>query len=225
MVWLGIQIVALKPINALGQVMLAWFIAPEVLGLVAMAFTVTTFVDLIQQAGVNQVLIHRHTSYRLWSSPAFWMTMAMGFLASVIIVVSARLVAQIYSEPQLVGLLLLTAIAPPIRALALVPRAKLQIDMRFGMLAKTMVITQAMQTAFTVALAAFGFGAYSVILPIPLIEAIRAGIYWWFAQTPIRMNLQLRKWRYLVSDTFYTLVAEICFRVIQQGDYITLAAL
>ena len=88
MVWLGIQIVALKPINAVGNLLLAWLVVPEVFGLVGMAYTVTTFVDLIQQAGVNQVLIHRHTSYRLWSSPAFWMTTAMGFLGSAVILAS-----------------------------------------------------------------------------------------------------------------------------------------
>ena len=120
---------------------------------------------------------------------------------------------------------MMLAIAPPIRAVALVPRAKLQIDMRFGLLAKTMVVTQALQTVLTVALAALNYGAYSVILPVPLIEVIRAAVYWWVVRSPIRLNIQLRRWRYLVSDAFYTFIAEICFRVVLQGDYVTLALL
>jgi PST family polysaccharide transporter len=221
--WLGMQTLALKPINVIGNLVLAWLLAPDIFGVIGMAYTVTAFVDLIQQAGVNQVLIHRHTSYRTWLNPAFWMSMATGLLASVVVLVSAPLAAAVYGEPKLIGLLSVLAIAPPIRALALIPTAKLQIDMRFGLLAKTMVATNALQMVLAVALAALGFGAYSVVLPVPLVEAVRMAIYWREVRPRVRFHLQWNRWRYLISDTVYTLAAYFCYTVINQGDYIILA--
>jgi PST family polysaccharide transporter len=187
-----------------------------------MAYTVTTFVDLIQQAGVNQVLIHRHTSYRTWLNPAFWMSMTTGLLASVVVLVCAPLAATVYGEPKLIGLLSVLAIAPPIRALSLIPTAKLQIDMRFGLLAKTMIATSLLQMVLAVSLAALGFGAYSVVLPVPLAEAVRMAVYWRQVRPQVRLNFQVNRWRYLISDTVYTLAAQFCYTMIGQGDYIIL---
>ena len=115
MAWLGAQTLLIKSVNMLGNLVLAWLLAPDIFGVVGMAYTVTTFVDLIQQAGVNQVLIHRHTSYRTWLNPAFWMSMATGLLASVVVLVGAPLAATVYGEPKLIGLLSVLALAPPIR--------------------------------------------------------------------------------------------------------------
>jgi O-antigen/teichoic acid export membrane protein len=221
--WLGMQALALKPINIIGNLALAWLLAPNVFGVVGMAYTVTSFVDLIQQAGVNQVLIHRHTSYRTWLNPAFWMSMTTGLLASVVVLVSAPLAAAVYDQPQLIGVLSVLAIAPPIRALALIPTAKLQIDMRFGLLAKTMVATNALQMVLAVALAALGFGVYSVVMPVPVVEAVRMVIYWREVRPRVRPNLQWNRWRYLISDTIFTMGAYFCYTVINQGDYIILA--
>ncbi len=223
--WLGMQTLALKPINVIGNLALAWLLAPNIFGVVGMAYTVTSFVDLIQQAGVNQVLIHRHTSYRTWLNPAFWMSMATGLLASGVVLVSAPLAAAAYGQPQLIGLLSVLAIAPPIRALSLIPTAKLQIDMRFALLAKTMIATNTLQMILAVSLAALGFGVYSVVMPVPVVEAARLAVYWREVRPRVRFNLQWNRWRYLISDTVYTLAAQFFFTVIGQGDYIILALL
>ena len=41
-----------------------------------------------------------------------------------------------------------------------------------------MIATNILQMASAVLLAALGFGAYSVVLPVPVAEAARMAVYW-----------------------------------------------
>src|SRR5437870_1122481 len=58
--WLTAQTLGAKAVGFVGQIILAWYLAPDDFGLVGLALTVAAFAGLIQQAGLKEILIHRH---------------------------------------------------------------------------------------------------------------------------------------------------------------------
>ena len=213
-----------KIISLIGQIILARLLTPESFGLIGLAYTLTAFTDLIQRAGIREVLVHRHRQFDRWATPAFWMSLAFGALAGVCMLASAPLLAWIYHEPRLVGLIVVLAAASPLTAAASVPEAKLQSQLRFNFLAKVGVFRVFATMALTIGFAWAGLGAYSFVLPIPLLAACTLVLYWRAARPAVRLRLRLRRWKYLLDDSLLLLAGSAVIAVIAQGDYFILGA-
>ena len=208
-----------------GQIILAWYLVPDDFGQLGLALTVTAFASLLQNAGIREILIHRQKRFASWANPAFWMSAFTGLLAGGFIVAVAPVAAAAYHNPQLVGLLLLFALSPPLFALAVVPDAQLQIQLRFRALAIVNIVLNIAQTATLVLLAWRGFGAYSFPLaPLAVLPA-RVAVTMWMARPPIRLSPQLRRWRYLLKDSSRLLLSGALLALTTQGDYLILGRL
>ena len=209
----------------MGQVVLAWLLLPEDFGLIGLAYTVTAFTTLIQQAGVREVLIHRHRHFHRWATPAFWMSLATGVLAGLMMAGAAPFVAMAYGEQELVGLLLVLALVSPLAGASTVPQAALESKLRFGLLARIAIIENLLQTALTIGLAWAGAGVYSFVVPRPIVVTIKLVILWAAARPRVRVRPQVRRWPYLLGDTSATLATGVLYSLVAQGDYIILGAL
>ncbi|HVF10908.1 MAG TPA: oligosaccharide flippase family protein, partial [Abditibacteriaceae bacterium] len=99
--WLVAQTLGTRMASAVEQIILAWLLLPQDFGLVALAYTVTQFIDIVQQAGLRDVLIQRQAHFNYWANPAFWMSAVMGLAASLLMAAAAPLAASLYKAPQL----------------------------------------------------------------------------------------------------------------------------
>src|SRR5688572_5777825 len=177
--WLAAQTVASKAISFAAQIVLAWILVPGDFGYVGLAMTVAAFVGLLQQAGVRDVLIQRQdAAFRRWATPAFWMSLALGLVAAAVMAAAAPLAAAVFRKPPLEPLILVLAIAAPLQALAVVPTARLQIDLRFKAIAGVTTAAQVLTSVLTVVFAKLGFGAYSFVLPAPIVAGLQAAALW-----------------------------------------------
>src|SRR6476469_3878302 len=129
--WMALQTIVAKLISIGGQVVLAWLLTDNDFGLVALAFTSTSFPAQINQVGLKEVLVHRNKRYHLWASSAHWMALGFGLLSALAMLAIAPPAAHIFKSPQLVGLIAVIALAAPIDLLSQVVAIKLQIDLRF----------------------------------------------------------------------------------------------
>lgn len=220
--WLTAQTLGAKAIAMLGQIVLAWFLIPEDFGLFGMAMTVQAFTQIIQQAGLREILIYRHRNYERWANSAFWMACALGFASGAVLAASAPLAGHFYHDQRVIGLLLVLAAAAPISGLDVVADARLQSQFRFGYLASTNLLTAAAQLVLSVLFARLGFGAYSFVLPRPFMSILRLSMLWVAARPPVRLRLQLRRWRYMIGDSFTLFAGNLVDMLTWQGDYILL---
>jgi PST family polysaccharide transporter len=223
--WLTAQTVGSKVVNMAGQVVLAWILTPTDWGLVGLAYTVTAFASLIQQAGLREILIHRHEHFNRWANPAFWMSLALGCLGAAVMVAAAPVAAWMYEEPQLVGLVLVLAATAPFSGLDIVPDAKLTSEMRFRYLAVVKWVNAVGTMGLSILFATLDFGPYSFVLPVPIITAVRLVLLWSATRPPVRLKPQWRRWKYLVNDSFMLLLAGFFIMLTWQGDYIVLGIL
>jgi len=220
--WLTAQTLGSKLVNMFGQVVLARLLLPESWGLVGEAYAITAFAGLIQQAGLREILIQRQGHFGRWANPAFWMSLSLGCLGALIMVALAPVAAWMYDDWRLFNLVLLLALSSPFSGLDIVPDAKLTNDLRFRFLACVKWLTAVGTMGLSIVFAKMGLGAYSFVLPLPLITVVRLVLLWSAARPPIRLHLHFRRWKYLMNDSVLLFLANFCNTITWNGDYMIL---
>lgn len=224
-IWLLGQTLLSKAVNLTGQIALGWLLDPDDFGQIALAFTVTAFVALLINPGIDVILVRRGRRFDLWSTPAFYFSLATSMVGCLVILAAAPLAAAFYGSPKLFGILAISAIATPLGSLVLIPTAKLRAEMRFRALAAANFLQSVLLTVLVVAFAAIGFGVYSFVLPLPIVCIIMTVVLWAIAQPTVRLRRPLRHWKYLIGDSSYIFGGRAMQVLVGQGDYMTLGAL
>jgi len=134
----------------------------------------------------------------------------------------APIAAWAYGRPELLGLIMVLSLTPPLQALQIVPRARLQMEMRIKALATLGVLTSLLTAALTIAGASLGMGAYSFVLPVPIVSIVVAAAAWRLARPPVRPQLRFSRWKYFIADSAALGGTRVMQTIIGQGDYIGL---
>ncbi len=223
--WVMLQAIVTKAVMVAGQLSLAWLLSPEDFGEIGLAYTVIAFVTLITNPGIDLILIRRGKRFHLWSTPAFYFTLATGCLGCIAILAAAPLVAHIYESPHVFGLLVVLALATPLGSLQIVPTAKLRSAMNFRAVSVIALAQSVLQTILTVLFALMGTGVYAFVIPVPIVYAAMAVVLWRIARPTVHTRDAFRHWRYLIGDSGYIFSQRLLVTVVLQCDNITLGTL
>jgi PST family polysaccharide transporter len=224
-VWTVLQTIGTKAILFLGQMVLAWLLAPDDFGKIGLAYTVTAFVALLINPGIDVILVRRGRRFHLWSTPAFYFGLLTAGLGCIAILIAAPLAARWYETPELVGVLSVLAFSTPLASLLLVPTAKLRSEMRFKAIALVVLFQTVLQTMLTIGFARAGFGVYSFAWPMPFVYLSSAAILWAIVRPPLKWRNPWRHWKYLIGDSSYIFGTRVLRTATGQADYMVLGAL
>lgn len=219
--WLLAQNVGTRAISFASQIILAKLLAPSDFGTIGLALTVTTLASVVANFGVDDVLLQRQKSLRLWTAAAFVTSLGLGLLSFLGVVALAPLFAMIYRAPILLKLLPLMALALPLTALSTVPMAKIRADLDFRFIAAYTTGELAALQLLTIVLAVLGFGVYSFAIPVPVMALVRAVAFWWAAR-PRFGRLRLKQLRMIGSNSAAAFGSKILTAAVGQGDYFVL---
>ncbi len=220
--WLFAQSMCSKVAGVAGNLALGWLLMPEAFGLIGMAYSVSIFVALVSQAGLREILTQRHNRSQQWVTPGFWLSIVTGLVGMATMLGIAPLVARVYGEPELVGLLAVLSVSTFLFSLAAAADAQLHAQLRFGFLGAFGVINTVGKVALTIALAALGFGAYSIVLPTLVFAGINAAVLWWHAPVRPTWSIQARRWKYLIASSLFVFGATGLFTLMTQSGSIFL---
>ncbi|MCC7351651.1 MAG: oligosaccharide flippase family protein [Phycisphaerales bacterium] len=220
--WLLGQTLGTKAINTVANIVLAWLLAREDFGLIGLAYTVTTFISVLRQAGLREILIHRNTHFNRWANPVFWMSFFLGTAAMVLTCGAIPLAQRLYDAPQLGGILAILSVNALLAGLIPVPQAKLSNDLRFKAQAVIMVAAALAQAIIACLLAWAGWGAYAIAVAAVAGMVIITALYWVAAPVRLKFSPQMRRWRFLVGDSAAMGVTGLLLILISQGDYMAL---
>src|SRR5690606_35207936 len=199
--WSLAQVVVSKGLALASQLVLAWLLVPGDFGLVSLALSVAIFINLLRDAGIRQILIHRQHTLSRWVNPAFWMSGTLGLLAGALMALAAPIAGRVFGEPRLPGLILVLAVAAPPTALGMVPEALCSIRLQFRLLSVVTVAQASFQFALSVLMAWAGYGPYSMIVPLAASAVLRAAVLLVLSRPMIGPRPHLRLWRHLVGDS------------------------
>jgi O-antigen/teichoic acid export membrane protein len=220
--WVAAQAAATRGVMLVQQLALAWLLAKSDFGLIGLTYTVTTFVTLLANPGVDTVLVKRLHRFQRWATPAFWLGLSVGAVASVVMLVLAPIAAWVYGNSELTGLIAVLAPAPMLQALQIVPKAQLQMQMRFRAIVLLGALTSGLTAVLTISAAALGMGAYSFVAPTPIVSAVVAAVAWRMARPPVQWRSELARWKYLFGDSATVGATKLLYALDNQADYIAL---
>jgi O-antigen/teichoic acid export membrane protein len=112
-------------------VVLARVLLPEDFGVVAAATVVTSFAQVVCEAGLAKALVQRAQPHPAAASVAFWINTGLGAVLMLLLLAGAPAVAQFFGDARIAPAL--RALSPVLlmAALAAVPAALLQRELRF----------------------------------------------------------------------------------------------
>ena len=160
-----------------GAAVLARLLLPDDFGLVALGAVVNGLAALFSRLGLATAVVQAPRVTGRLLSTAFWLSTLVGLLVTLLLVALAPLVAGLYDEPRLTGLLRVSALAFALN-LAVVPMALLQRSLRFKQLAGYELAGVVVGLGTTVALALGGAGAYSLVIG-PVVQVACTGAAVW----------------------------------------------
>ena len=154
-----------KLLGLASQIALAWFLVPDDLGLVAMAYAIAGVGSILMSSGIRDLLIQRTERFNQDASDAFWLSLALSTAAALVLSCLAPLAGMMFREPRVVPLLLILGLSWPLSAPSMIYFASLYRALRFKTIASIRFGDGLIQAGGAVLLAANGFGAYSLVLP------------------------------------------------------------
>ena len=84
------------------------------------------------------------------------------------------------------------------------------------------VLNNVLIATLTVLCAVLNLGAYSFVVPLPVVAAIVGACYWWVARPAIQWNPQIKRWKYLLGESLMLTGTRIMQSLVGQGDYMVL---
>lgn len=217
-VWLFAQTVLSKIVGIIGQLILTRLLLKADFGLFGVAYAVTLGIGWMQQSGAREMLVRRPRHYARWVNPAFWLSASIGVGGYALAWMAAPLIEQFYGMPHLASLIRVASLSPACVAVANVAQVRLEIDMRFQLIARLNFVMLLIQTALTVVLAKAGAGAYSFVVPIAALSLGGTLYLFWVVRPPLRFNWELRRWRFFRSGVGLLVLTGACNFVLWQGD-------
>jgi len=166
--------------GTLGALVYTRFLQPGDLGAVALAFLVYSGLFLLVQAPIRDAVVYYQDREDVYGSAAFWLLLGFGTVAVVLVMIFAESLGQFYRSPFAARLTRGMAIAFFFQAVAVVPAALLLKRFQFAIHAGLQIAFVLILLGGWVALAASGFGPWSLVIP-QVVGAIFWAVTSWIA--------------------------------------------
>jgi len=160
------------------MVLLARLLAPADFGVIAMAMTLVAFVGVVRDLGLPGSVVYQHNPTHDQLSTLFWLGVGFAALLAIGVALSGPLLAALYTEPRLVYLMPVPALAVALLSLGAQHEALLKRELGFARLAIVNLAATAAAVATSVALAVGGAGYWALAAHAPVEAAVAALGYW-----------------------------------------------
>ncbi len=176
--WMGFatwvnQAVALTAFIVLGRLL-----SPDDFGLVAAASVVLWLLRVLVDQGFGQVLVQRADLTATHVDTAFWTALGTGVVIASLTVVTAPLVADLYSLPKLTGVLQALSIVFVFVAFDSTQSALLAREMKFRVQAVRRLGASLASGAIAIALALQGAGVWALVAQTLVYEGLLVVLLW-----------------------------------------------
>lgn len=129
--WLGSLKIVSRAVSVLRIAIIARILAPAQFGLFGIAAIALALLETLTETGINVVLVQEKKDIDKYINTAWMVSIIRGFIISVIIFITAPLVARFFNDMQATSLLRLISIVPILRGFINPSVVKFQKELRF----------------------------------------------------------------------------------------------
>lgn len=176
--WSSVSQVGRQGMQWVTIIILARLLSPSDFGLIGMVMVVIGFVGLFKDLGTSAAVIQRKGVSEELLSSIFWVNVAFGVLAMVVLFVLSPLAASLYHEPRLTPLLGVLSLTVFISGLSVLQQAILERDLAFHTLAKVEISAIACGSVVAVGLAVLGAGVWSLVYQSLTVTLVTTVLLW-----------------------------------------------
>ncbi|HXV31595.1 MAG TPA: lipopolysaccharide biosynthesis protein [Sinorhizobium sp.] len=144
-------------------IVLARHLGPEAFGLATLAMVAPLILAGVVTRGIPDAIVQRPEIEPIHLDSAFWLLVATGATLSALIWMLAGVIAELFDEPLLEGLVHWTCIIVAVQSLAAVPSAILKRELNFRLFALRTLTGTIVGGTLGLALAIAGYGMWSLV--------------------------------------------------------------
>ena len=178
-------------LRLLYMVIVARLLDPAEFGLVAMVTAVTGIYDLFRDGGLSAAAVQKVNVTHEQKSTLFWINMLIGGILTLLCLLTAPILARFYGEPRLFWVTIALSTGFIFSAAGAQYAATLQRELRYVALTLIDVIGVFISTVVAIAMAAGGYGYWSLVVSAIILAAANTLMMWLIV--PWRPGLPRRK--------------------------------
>lgn len=160
------------------QILLARLLEPADFGIVAMVAPILGFVTVMADLGIVQSIVQRPVLTLDQLNSVFWLNNLLSLSMSLVLMLTAPLLAAFYGEPRLVPVTVALAALVAVTGLSMQQLALLNRTMRFKAIAVAETVSQAIGLLVSGVSAWKGFGYWSLVLGQAATTMVTGLIVW-----------------------------------------------
>lgn len=218
MTWTLVDQWARQIVNVAVFIIIARLVAPDEIGLVALAWVFVVFAQIFVDVGIGDALVQRALVTRQHLDTAFWTSLAAGTLLAALGIGVAPLLSTILSEPRLTPMLQATFATLVLSALASVQLALLRRELALRSLAIRNLVSIFGGAIAGVTLAYHGYGAWALVGQYVTALLLSVATLWWLSPYRPGLNLSRRHMADLVPFALHITGSDIVDFVSRRSD-------
>jgi O-antigen/teichoic acid export membrane protein len=160
------------------MIVVARLLTPAEFGLVAMVTAVTGVYDLFRDGGLSAAAVQKANVTHEQQSTLFWINMLIGGILTLLCLLTAPLLVHFYDEPRLFWVTIALSVGFIFSAAGAQYTAILQRELRYVALTVIDVIGVFISTVVAIAMAAAGYGYWSLVVSAVVLAAANAFMMW-----------------------------------------------
>lgn len=196
-VWSATQTWGVRIISFVVMIVLARLISPQAFGVVAYASVFIAFAQIFVDQGFSDAIVQFANLDREHLDTAFWVSLLIGGLLSVMSVFGAEMIAALFREPQLV--LVIKWLSPVffLSALSSVQQAILRRALAFKALTVRSLVANLVSGIVAVILAFRGYGVWSLVAKLLVSALVNTLMLWQVSEWRPAFRLSAKRFREL----------------------------
>lgn len=179
---------------------LARLLSPTEFGLVAIASVFVDLVLIVSRGGLPEAVVQRPALEEEFADTAFWLSTTVGALLSVILVLVAPVISNLFTLPELQPVLMALAVVLAFGGVGAVHEARLQRTFAFKQLALRALIANLAAGLLAVFLALQGWGVWAMVIQRILATAATTILTWvtlgWIPRARFNKSFAREQWRF-----------------------------
>ncbi len=196
-VWSATQTWGIRVISFVVMIVLARLIAPQAFGLVAYAGVFIALAQIFVDQGFSDAIVQFANLDRDHLDTAFWVSILIGALLSIVSVLAARLVADLFREPELTPVIRWLSPIFFLSAMSSVQQAILRRQLAFKALTVRSLAANLVSGIVAVVMAFRGYGVWSLVAKLLVSAVVNMLMLWRVSDWRPSFRISLQRFREL----------------------------
>lgn len=218
-IWAGVGQFGSQAIHYVALLVLAWLLSPAEFGLVGLAMIFVLFTQQIGELGLAAAVVQQKEITEPTLSTAFWANFVFSLFMTAITYVNAEAITRFLGNASAAPLLKVLSVMFPITALAVVPRALLEKELKFRRLTIREFAGEVAFGLVGLTMAVMGAGVWSLVGAAVAQRLASAAMLWVVVPWRPKPQFDLLSLRRLLRFGFLAMIATIFARSIVSIDY------